>query len=336
MSIRWENLKAAESGWRLGAAARGRILQNCLQEKEARSFPWRYVGIPAAYLGVVTAVLFIGIILWPKTKPYEEEFIMPEDSFSSSAGLLGETDIDDPSSDEQKKPDEPMEEQPSQNQEDPLPPAEDQGTETEDPPAEKPLEKEEPKEPEENKQEKESEKYYLNIFDDYIPTSKEVLIQKADLILHGKILKKEREYMINPDDSLCDENGEKIPNAQVAEYSVEIETLYKGTYESSVITVKTINGQGLSPDLILYGEDEKLILAKPLDRTDLDEGKDCILFLENFTKGHEQYNGYRLFCGMQGYYSLDENGVYTSPKQHKSINFSLETIQEEIAAVLNS
>jgi hypothetical protein len=141
--------------------------------------------------------------------------------------------------------------------------------------------------------------------------------------------------MTNPDGTLCDDEGKKIPNAQIAEYSVEIETLYKGTYESSVITVKTTNGHGLSPDLILYGEDERTILDHPLDREDLEEGADCILFLNNVDIGYELGNSYQLCGGEQGYCSLDENGMYTSYEMQYSISFSLETIQEEIAAVLN-
>ncbi len=332
MSIRWENLKAAESGWRLGAAARGQILHHCLQEKKARSFPWRYVGIPAAYLGVVTAVLFIGLILWPKTKPDEEYFILSGDQ-SASSGLLGETDIDDPSADEQKKPDKPMEDQPSQDQEDPLPPAEDQEPVKEEPPAEKPLEDaevEEPKEPEVIK------KDYLEILEHPALVTKEEMIQKAELIFKGKVLKKEKEYMTNPDGTLQAEGWGKIPNAQVAEYSVEIETLYKGTYESSVITVKTANGHGLSPDLILYGEDERVILSSPLRRIDLEEGADCILALTNVTNsigGKE--NGYQPLYSELSYFTLDENGKYSNKDTHFPIEFSLETIQEEIAAVLN-
>lgn len=342
MSIRWENLKSAESGWKLGAAARGQILHNCLQGKKARNFPWRYVGIPAAYLGVVTAVVFVGLILWPKTKPDEEYFIMSGDQ-STSSGLLGENDIEDSTADEPKQPDKPIEDQPSQDQEDPLPPKEDQGTETEEPskegidppketvPAEKPLEKEEPQEQEVIK------KDYLEILEHPALVTKEEMIQKAELIFKGKVLKKEKEYMTNPDGTLQAEGWGKIPNAQVAEYSVEIETLYKGTYESSVITVKTVNGHNLSPDLILYGEDERVILSSPLKRFDLEEGADCILALTNVTNSiGGMRNGYQSLYNELSYFTLDENGKYSNKDTHNLIELSLETLQEEIAAVLNS
>ena len=65
MKIQWKDLKAAESGWKLNSFQRTEILENCLQGRKARRFSWRWVALPAAYLGTVAAVCLVGFLLWP-------------------------------------------------------------------------------------------------------------------------------------------------------------------------------------------------------------------------------------------------------------------------------
>lgn len=192
-----------------------------------------------------------------------------------------------------------------------------------------------PVEETETEEEKPKEKDRLEIITTRISYTKEDLIQKAELIFKGKVLKKEKEYMTNPDGTLRLESGRKIPNAQVAEYTVEIQELYKGEYKAKTITVKTVNGHNLSPDLILYGEDEHVVLASPLVRTDFEVGKECILMLKNVTNSSGgKRDGYQPLYGRSGYFPLQEDGNYKAVDTGITFTLSKETLKQEIESAL--
>lgn len=192
-----------------------------------------------------------------------------------------------------------------------------------------------PVEETETEEEKPKEKDRLEITASKMYYTKEHLIQKAELIFKGKVLKKEKEYMTNPDGTLQQEGWGVIPNAQVAEYTVEIQELYKGEYNEKTITVKTVNGYNLSPDLILYGEDEHVILDTPLERIDFEVGKECILMLVNVANsigGNE--DGYQSLYGRPGYFPLQEDGTYKTVDTDTGYTLSKETLKQEIESAL--
>ena len=65
MKLRWDELRSAESGWKLDGFKRGQILDQCLKGEKAGGFPWRLIGIPLAYAGAVAAMILVAILIWP-------------------------------------------------------------------------------------------------------------------------------------------------------------------------------------------------------------------------------------------------------------------------------
>ncbi|MBR6793983.1 MAG: DUF4886 domain-containing protein [Clostridia bacterium] len=119
--------------------------------------------------------------------------------------------------------------------------------------------------------------------------SKGELAEKASLIVKVRVSAKAKEEMLNPDGKQNDAAGNLIENALITSYTAAVQKVYKGVYDEKNITVKTSEGYGLSPDLILYGEDEKFVLDSPLRRFTLEAGKEYLLFLVsgNFVFGPE-------------------------------------------------
>ncbi len=183
-----------------------------------------------------------------------------------------------------------------------------------DPPAEKETTTEtEEKTPDEQEQPTEEEtpdepelqtdgKDMIGITETYPRFSQEELTKKAELILHGRVKAKTGELMLNPDGKRTDASGQKVTNEQITSYEVEVYNVYKGTNEKETVVVKTSNGYGLSPDLILYGEDENVKLALPLKRFDLTVGEECVMYLVNVTDGPPEADGYYPIVGGAGYF----------------------------------
>lgn len=158
------------------------------------------------------------------------------------------------------------------------------------------------------------------------------LIARAEIIIKGKVLEIADQFMTNPDGKRTLEDGSVIENAQITVYTVEIQQLYKGEYTDSTIQVLTSNGRGLSPDLILKGEDDTSILAEDLDRLDLTVGEECILMLAYGEQICEEAFGYYLCYGHAGYFTADGNGGYCNAKAVSPVTLTPETLPDDIAA----
>jgi len=162
--------------------------------------------------------------------------------------------------------------------------------------------------------ETQTDKTVIEIDESRARFTKEQLLETAEVIIKGKVIKKNKEFMVNPDGMRADADGNVIDNEQITEYTVEIQTLYKGEYDGETINVKTSNGRGLNPDLILYGEDEKSILATELDRLDFEIGEECILLLRYVNGSVPESNGYYPVWGFPGYFKADGNGSFVNEK----------------------
>lgn len=173
------------------------------------------------------------------------------------------------------------------------------------------------------------EKAVLNIYGSEGTFTKEELLDRAELVVQGTVIKKVSETMTNPSGKQKNDSGEIIKNSQVTAYDVEISKIYKGDYEEQNIIIMTSNGSGLSPDLILYGEDDKNILGTPLHRFDLDVGKECIFILTYIDDRGEDGNGYYCLAGEWGYYPLNEEGIF---KSERKLSLDPETLPKEILA----
>ncbi len=63
--VNWESLKNAESGWKLDAARRQRIYENCLAGERVGGFHWQIIWKPVAYLAAAAALFMVVLLLWP-------------------------------------------------------------------------------------------------------------------------------------------------------------------------------------------------------------------------------------------------------------------------------
>lgn len=141
----------------------------------------------------------------------------------------------------------------------------------------------------------------------------EQLINEADLIVKGRVASVDEGVMVNPknDKTLKDDEGRGVANEQIHTYVFEIDAVYKGDYSAETVEIKTSNGYALSPDLILYGEDETTILSTSLERFDLEVGSECILTLRFLDRKMQVRTGYYVHGDEQGVFSTDQAELFT-------------------------
>ncbi len=159
--------------------------------------------------------------------------------------------------------------------------------------------------------------------------TKDQLLNMSDLIIKGTVTQKNSVVMSNPDGTLKDKNGYQIQNQAITDYTVEIESVYKGVYKNQTIHVKTTYGDGLSPDLILYGEDDTSVLQEKLEPYELTVGKDCILLLTYSNTGYEESTGYFPTASL-GYLITDENGYYSNNHTTSNITLTVDQLMETL------
>ena len=158
--------------------------------------------------------------------------------------------------------------------------------------------------------------------------SKETLLKESELILKGTVMEQGESAMTNPDGTLRSEEGYEIGNCMVTDYTIRIEDLYKGNFEEETITVKVANGHGLSPDLILYGEDKTTYLKEPIDIYELETGKTYVFTLLPFVEHTDnRFSGY--YTSNQSTFALTEEGAF---KNSNDSTLNTATVTQEIAA----
>lgn len=158
------------------------------------------------------------------------------------------------------------------------------------------------------------------------------LIEQSNLIIRGRILQKNGEVMSNPDNTLVNKEGVLIGNALITDYTVAIDQVYKGDFDGETIQVKTNYGDGLSPEMILNGEGNGVVLGNTPKKVELSTEGDCILLLTYIDTGYEESSGYFPIM-MLGYLTPDGNGAYTNHDSDNPVTVSPDTLASEIAAL---
>lgn len=145
-------------------------------------------------------------------------------------------------------------------------------------------------------------------------STQEEFVKNSELILGGTITKVTAEYFTNPDGTLMTSEGILATNAWVTEYEMEISQVYKGDYEDDVIRIKVYNGESLTPDQFLYGEDEDAMVVTELSPYYLEVGAPCVVGLYYFERDYLKDGecGYNITYDSQGYFTLDEDGKYSN------------------------
>lgn len=160
--------------------------------------------------------------------------------------------------------------------------------------------------------------------------SDELFYGRPELIVKATVQQKADEYFTNPD-------GDFNKNAHITVYEILISEVYKGAPADSAMQIKLFNGEGLSPELYLYGEDDDYILERKVEPFLLEEGQEYILGLSYLDP--EKYNcygdpgGYGIQFGELWTFVQNEDGLYVNLKEgsnHKEID--LATLKDKIAA----
>lgn len=130
------------------------------------------------------------------------------------------------------------------------------------------------------------------------------------------------EYFTNPD-------GEDRTNAHITLYNLEVSETLKGTLRNNELQIKIFNGEGMSKELYLYGEDDRYILEEKEEPFSLEPGKEYILGLVSLdpTKFncYGDPGGYVIFCGKTWTFIEGEDGSYENLDpgvNHKKIALS--------------
>ncbi len=159
--------------------------------------------------------------------------------------------------------------------------------------------------------------------------SKESLLEMSDLIIQGRVISKDGEAMSNPDNTRI-MDGALIANALITSYTVEIDQIYKGSYDGETICVKTAYGSGLPPELILQ-EDETVTVLNGREKTELSSRNDCILLLSYEETDSEVDTGYFPTMSL-GYLVPDGTGNYSNNSASSPVTVSPETLLADLAA----
>ncbi len=152
-----------------------------------------------------------------------------------------------------------------------------------------------------------------------------------EIIFKGTVTEVVDAYFTNPD-------GEDYTNAHITVFELKVSDVYKGRWEEETFEVKMFNGEGMSKDLYLYGEDDKYILDEEIEKFLLEEGKEYILGVVSLDL--EKYNtygeedGYAIQTGKGWTFVQNEAGLYENLKEgtnHRT--FDIATLKEKVAAL---
>ena len=105
------------------------------------------------------------------------------------------------------------------------------------------------------------------------PATKEDIFEFSTYILQGTVLEKTAEYFNNPDGTKTNDEGNVLRNVWITEYKVQIDQMFKGSYEGDTIMVRTYNGADLKPDEFNKDSEENFYL---------EVGNECILSLYEY------------------------------------------------------
>lgn len=180
-----------------------------------------------------------------------------------------------------------------------------------------------------------TEKEILEIHKTMPQFTKEMFYEMPDNIAKVYVKRVIDEYFTDADDTRLTPSGEPVTNIHVTRYELEIKKIYKGALDSNTIELKTYNGEGLTPDLYLYGEDETQVLSEPLDILELQVGKEYIISLEYYPEEAAQYygdtGGYGIQYGKAFCFTQTETGLYENMLNGLShISIDPETLESEI------
>lgn len=171
----------------------------------------------------------------------------------------------------------------------------------------------------------------IGVFKHYPVIEKEDILRDAKLLFLGTVTASDGGVMTNPDKTVKDENGHIIPNQQIVTYTVKVEKVFKGEYKEETMTLILTNGCGMSPDMILYGEDETTIFEDwERDIVYLEVGKPAIFSVYYNEKTSLLPAGYYLNGKETGYYPKNEDGQYTSIWWRPAITLDPDTLKEEL------
>lgn len=159
----------------------------------------------------------------------------------------------------------------------------------------------------------------------------EDFINYSEIILLGKVVRITDQYFTAPNGTEVTSDGTLAMNAYVTEYELEITQIYKGEYSKDTILVKTYNGESLTPDQFLYGEDEDAAVISRINDFYLEEGKECLLGLYYFERGYLKDGecGYNVTYGEQGYFTRGENETFTNALADKPFEIELSKLAED-------
>ncbi|MBQ6823458.1 MAG: hypothetical protein IJP27_02285 [Clostridia bacterium] len=179
-------------------------------------------------------------------------------------------------------------------------------------------------------------KMVLSSTSSYPRIEKNDVLRDAEIILLGTVTETDGGVMTNPDLTLKDEKGQILSNMQLTTYTIEIDELYKGDYTDETIKLYVTNGYGLSPELILYGEDETTIWADwEQEVLRLEVGTPAIFALKYHEKSDLAPAGYYLETKKTGYLPRNEKGEYQTVHWPTPITLDPATMKDDITAALS-
>lgn len=138
----------------------------------------------------------------------------------------------------------------------------------------------------------------------------EQLLEHPQIILRGVPVVKVNEWMLNPDGTRTDGQGNPIVNERITEYAIEVNEVYRGVWDEEYIHIKISDGYGWTPAEIINGEENGAGSCTTGDAAQwLPLEKEAIFFLSWSDSGLEEEHGYYISVCPLGYLTLNEDGT---------------------------
>ncbi len=146
------------------------------------------------------------------------------------------------------------------------------------------------------------EKYYLEIHNTEARLDDSIFYGRPQVVAKVRITDIKDSYFTNPD-------GPYEENVQVTVYDAEVSETLRGTLNETV-QIKVYNGEGMSPDLYLYGEDDQYILENKEEPFLLSQNQEYILGLIYMEDYYGDNGGYTVPFGKLWCFTQNSEGIY--------------------------
>ena len=176
---------------------------------------------------------------------------------------------------------------------------------------------------------KKNDKEIIVMNGSYGTFDKEYIVENSDLIVRAKPVEVVNRYYTCPE-GVSIFTGKEEDNAEVTEYQLKVEDVYKGDWKDDTINIKVYNGIGLTPEQYENGEDENTIIQNNMRTTYVDMDSEYIFGLAYSEDICGDAPGYTIV----GRFEQSVDGDYIMANNGQPLRIDSDNAAQEISAII--